>query len=312
MVSSVVLLAQVALAISLGVFFALERRLSGDLKDWRALGVVLGAVAALSAIAGNVVAMVTTPQSFDYLLVMGVFAFGAALLGREMAEEKAQALNDAVPVDIEVLRLASTIWIGAACGIGDVRGCIFVLLLMALASICRPQRKPSEIQVLAPVTERIAEPPAVLETAFSIPARAPDPSIVLGQDFLQQRANPAALKVMSNKAQAYVPAPTSLAAEISEGSLSDAAGQLRALATILRGGDADGDQGPGQAVMVASNANVHSQQPLAFARRAERLPNHNVAARLATGHRSLSNRCVRKKQVLQRQNFRVINQHQSV
>ncbi|MCC2095712.1 MAG: hypothetical protein KDJ29_02405 [Hyphomicrobiales bacterium] len=83
---------------------------------------------------------------------------------------------------MDFMTLACTIWAGAACGLGDLRGCVFVVLLLTLASIGWPRRETVMRQSPILAEAAVAKPAVDAAQAGYLLALAPSPQSVFARD----------------------------------------------------------------------------------------------------------------------------------
>jgi hypothetical protein len=288
---------QTLIATGLGMFFAQERRTAGVSQDWKALGLA----GALSAITGFIIAEITTPPAFDYMVVMGIISFAAALLGRDIVGNVSARCfhhkDTHTPASIDFMCLACTMWAGAACGIGDLRGCIFVALVMAMVAVSRSQSVEKESSRVPGEKSGMALPvePEIMQ--FRVPVHAPT--------LAQVRARPVLLSAESARIQTSEQTSGHGAAHGELNTLYQSVEQLTQLAQILRqAGQGKTSTGAKPANTIANSMASGGLQP-AMARRSEYLPHHNVAARQWAGQGQPSIRRGRRISEIQRCNHAI-------
>jgi hypothetical protein len=222
---------QLAGAAALGAFFAMERRLAGCDHDWRVLSIA-GVAACVIAFAMH---SITGAPSFDFMIVMGVIAFSAAHLLRDPMVEAASAWSSGKPAHMDFMTLASTFWAGAACGLGDLRGCILVVLMMAIVAMFWPQRNARGQATAAAIKAVPVRTSMDRAEAEYLLALAPTPGKVLGKQadtsvLAQNMQSPASSAALGDGAEAHALSEV----HARTGEAKDAAEELSALARAIR------------------------------------------------------------------------------
>lgn len=307
-----------AIAAALGGFLALERRMAGGKNDLL-VHAWAGGIAALLG-AG---AISTGAQGLDFVVVSGVLALAIGALTRDFAvawaararsgtttgaaasalakvDAQVDAQVDAkVDAKVDLLSFTGVLWAGACCGFGDARGCIFVVLILAIVAMFRPREAMREAaaverRVSSPVQEfhrgaRREAAKAVDASAAATPALNPPAARQRGGAMVERRS------------------PAGLQDAMSTPALADAAERLAALAAALRGTA----QRNRAARAVFDQITAPAAQPLpasghglARTRQRDRLPPHGVASRNG-GSRPCAP--ASRKPVLQRANFRPVS-----
>ena len=181
------------------------------------------------------------------------------------------ARNPVRPAQVDTIALACTIWAGTACAIGDIRGCVLVVLVMALAAVFRSQAAESRPErivgekagllqsagaIAAVDTSLLARAPSFAEVFAHVPQQGvATPEYEPVQSELDGAA-PAVASVVRLHPDAAIPSPHEEA--------SATAQQLKLLAQALRGSP-------------ARSAAWLQQPAVVYQRRSQRIPDHNVA-----------------------------------
>ncbi len=127
------IISQVSATLLLGAFFGLERRLRGY-PDASRLHAVVAALGLMAII-------LFRPDSAPVLTTM-VFACGLSFISVAGTRSLLQALANSHTMfaasGADTFTLTGALMVGCACGTGDVRSVVAVMIFMALVSIFRP------------------------------------------------------------------------------------------------------------------------------------------------------------------------------
>ncbi len=232
-VTILILVLQISIAVALGAFLSLERRMAGGRNDIQSHAFAAGCAAFL-----GFGAVSTGAHAADFVFVSGIVALGVGALTRDFAVAWASRRNGGQGVgeqgvQVDGLSFTGALWAGASCGFGDPRACIFVVLALAIVSMFR-SREPSVGVGGAPAAAVPALPPvATSEAVQAVYNPARDLYGVALRDGIKVTAQVASLPA-TVRPQAVAPQLVMQSGAEPNSTLADAAEHLAALAAALR------------------------------------------------------------------------------
>ncbi|MGE3248062.1 MAG: MgtC/SapB family protein [Beijerinckiaceae bacterium] len=124
---------QTLLAAALGAFIAMERCWPGVPAAMR----VHAAASSIACLIGWTIAGAGLDEPADFMIVTAALGLVILFPARRLAQRWSAENSRTSSAPVELVPFGAAIWVGSACGLGDLRAVVFVVLLFCIHSLLR-------------------------------------------------------------------------------------------------------------------------------------------------------------------------------